>query len=717
MRQRVSLALSFALTTAAALAHEGCAGEGTATTAGAGGDVDAGAGSSGVFDASGAVDTGIPGIGTRDAAADGGGKPVACVHDDDCKGPNLCSGNNGQACVGGFCAPTGKPQRCDDGVSCTDDSCDGNTNACVHKPNDANCASGSYCDTTLNCVQTLPCTASDHVCDRLNTSACDGLWSCDLQKLYCVHDVKPCADRPNAVTTCAAASATTTCSWACNTSYVDLDGDLSLPAGQTSTGCECKVTDPTDRPTLEMLDKNCDGIVGNIAGAIFVDAIVGDDANAGTMASPKKTIHAGVAAAAALTPVKDVYASKGTYAETVTLSDGVSIFGGYDAQASWSRALTNTTGLYSATPVGMVAKNLTRPTEVQLLTVNASSAATPGTSSYGIQVVNVSGGLTVRGCTVGSGAAGAGLHGAPGAQGAGGGQGGTASGTSPGGGGDSACGARGGQGGTGVNGSTNGVSGTAGTQAPGGGGGGIACGGGSPGGTCDFVGHTDPGGTPACTGTGSSGSPGSNGASGALTGSLDTSSGEYVAPAAIGGHAGYSGGGGSGGGSGAGAAWHSGLSCQSNTSGGGGGGGGGGCGGAAGGGGYGGGASLAIASINSTLVVDRCTLQASSGGAGGAGGDGGGPGGPGGGGAGAGGNANAGTGANGAAGGSGGQGGGGGGGNGGPSICIAYKGTSPSTTTNTCNRAGGGNGGPGGGNGVQSAPGGLQGSSSDLAGL
>src|SRR5262249_26967798 len=157
----------------------------------------------------------------------------------------------------------------------------------------------------------------DGVCDRLNTTACDGLWSCDANVKYCKPAPKPCDDRPNAVTSCTAQMTQATCDWTCKPSYVDLDGDLKAMAPATSNGCECHATDPVDKPTLANVDGNCDGIVGNIANAIFVDTVSGNDNNPGTKAMPKKTIGAGIQAATNANPNKDVYVSKGSYPEKV----------------------------------------------------------------------------------------------------------------------------------------------------------------------------------------------------------------------------------------------------------------------------------------------------------------------------------------------------------------------------------------------------------------
>src|SRR5260221_5144661 len=145
--------------------------------------------------------SGGEGLPDTDAGDEGGGGNIgkACVKADDCVPPgNLCEGNNGVDCKNGFCIATGLPANCNDGVSCTEDSCDANKGKCLHKINDTLCPAMSYCDPTLNCVQSLPCMSGDSVCDGLNIDACDGQWTCDGNKKLCVKGMKPCPDRANA---------------------------------------------------------------------------------------------------------------------------------------------------------------------------------------------------------------------------------------------------------------------------------------------------------------------------------------------------------------------------------------------------------------------------------------------------------------------------------------------------------------------------------------
>jgi hypothetical protein len=667
-----------------------------------------------------------------DAGSEAGSPPSSphtCVHHDDCKAVDLCKANNGVACVGGFCVPTGKPMNCDDGIACTSDACDLNKNACVHTPSDAACPASSYCDPTVNCVQTLPCASGDSVCDRLNTSACDGIFSCEPTKKYCVRAPKPCQDRANAATKCTASGLKTTCAWSCNASYSDVDKDLASPATSTSNGCECQITSTIDKPTLAMVDGNCDGIVGNAANAVFVDTITGADANPGTMLAPKKTIQAAISAAAAAVPVKDVYVSKGTYAETVSLASGVSVYGGYDAASAWSRAATNVTLIASPQTVGVIGANLNAPTEIQLLDIRSADAfaKTPsgdGTSSIGVRITGSAGVVTIRGCNIQAGAGSAGTKGTDGATGSPGGNGGSAIGISHGAAGTGCNGASGGVGADGVNGAAPGLVGGSGVQVVGGGAG-IVGGGGGAGGTCSASSSSNGSPAPAVTTAGGSGNAGANGLATLPFGAFDAS-GNYLP--AIGGDgiaSGTAGGGGGGGGSGGGSAHGTNFVCSNCTaisSGGGGGGGGGGCGGAVGRGGRGGGGSFAVVAVSSQVTVDTSHMVTSTGGSGGAGGAGGVGGAGGAGGVGAAGDTtnnscsarSGGSGAAGSAGGAGGRAGGGAGGTGGPSVCIVFKGTSPTSAGNVCTTAGGGPGGPGGTNGLAVASNGLDGVAVDL---
>lgn len=465
----------------------------------------------------------------------------------------------------------------------------------------------------------------------------------------------------------------------------------------TASGRVRVVCHPTDNPALTSPNPHC--FDGNAADGIFVSASTGVDSNPGTRAQPKRTLAAGVNAAAAVD--RDVYVTEGTYPELVQVANGVSVYGGYSA--SWQRSPANVTKVTGATTSSgdteaAEAFSVTSPTTVQLLTLSPGTPITPGANSYGLRGSGDTG-LVLDHLTVVAGPGVSGAGGGNGSTGIAGGDGITRVGYIQGGaGGSSAVGHTGGAGGWGTQNGGAGQDGATGQltypDAYG-----LMGGPGGPGGA---AGTTDSGGKGydgdfgKFLGNGSGGGAGDAAPAGAAY--WLTASGTSGAK----GSDGHGGGGGGGGG----------AACDTCPGAGGGGGGGGGQGGGGGGGGQGGGGSFGIFLVNSAgAMVQNSSVTASDGGAGGAGGGGayggvGGAGGPAqsgncgcdGGGGGAGGR-----------GGTGGRGGDGGGGAGGPSIAIfgltaaAAPGTTATAGSGGSAGAGGygsGFGAPAGANGV-----------------
>jgi hypothetical protein len=97
---------------------------------------------------------------------------VACT-DDSCdevsdvvvNAPNDGNCDNGQFCDGAetcdalLDCQAGTPPPIDDGVACTDDSCDEGSDVVVNAPNDANCDNGQFCDGAETCDALLDCQA------------------------------------------------------------------------------------------------------------------------------------------------------------------------------------------------------------------------------------------------------------------------------------------------------------------------------------------------------------------------------------------------------------------------------------------------------------------------------------------------------------------------------------------------------------------------------
>jgi len=85
----------------------------------------------------------------------------------------------------------------------------------------------------------------------------------------------------------------------------------------------------------------------------------GDDGSTGTIYSPKQTIGAGITAVTALgSAEKKVRVSAGTYNESVSLADGISLYGGYSASSWGDRNIVDRENvLYSTSIMGPVTQN------------------------------------------------------------------------------------------------------------------------------------------------------------------------------------------------------------------------------------------------------------------------------------------------------------------------------------------------------------------------
>jgi hypothetical protein len=154
-----------------------------------------------------------------------------------------------------------------------------------------------------------------------------------------------------------------------------------------------------DKPDLDFIDSNCDGIDGDAAAAVFVSP-TGNDASPGTLTRPLRTLAAAVAAADSRN--RDVYASAGTYDEELDVVSRVGVYGGYSA--SWRRSLTSTTRITGAATTsgateGAVALNVAATTTLQLLTLAPGAPIAPGASSYGLRGIH-SPGLRIERVTV-----------------------------------------------------------------------------------------------------------------------------------------------------------------------------------------------------------------------------------------------------------------------------------------------------------------------------
>ncbi len=138
------------------------------------------------------------------------GTPPACDNGQFCDGVETCN-------EGTDSCDAGTPPSADDGVSCTDDSCDEVSDVIVNTVNNANCDNGQFCDGAEVCDAALDCQAgtppvvddgvgcTDDSCDEVNDVVvnatnnancdnglfCDGAETCDAA-LDCQAGTAPC---------------------------------------------------------------------------------------------------------------------------------------------------------------------------------------------------------------------------------------------------------------------------------------------------------------------------------------------------------------------------------------------------------------------------------------------------------------------------------------------------------------------------------------------
>jgi len=378
----------------------------------------------------------------------------------------------------------------------------------------------------------------------------------------------------------------------------DCSSNCVSPDGSADANADVVV----DAATESSLPPGCD-LSADIASSpaciddgigVFVDATNGNDTNAGTKASPFKTIGHAIAAVG----VKQrVYVCDGTYAEDVSLTqtNAVEIFGGVQC-GTWTYDGNQPT--IGASNLALHIDGVQKPLVVSDLTFQPTAGSNPGDSSIAA-FVNASIQVTLRRVRLLPAAGVDGKNGTTGsnwtavAQSDASIAGKNASGT--GGGASHACTL-----------CANNVNSTGGA----GGNGGLSSTGGSDG-APNLNGQSPAdgkGGNATCT-SGDNGASATAGPDAIGATSIGKLSSTSWLPAA--GEDGASGGPGQGGGGGGGA--------SSITSGGGAGGGCGGCGGAGGTGGGGGGASIGLASVSSSVALVSCNIATQAGGKGGSG--------------------------------------------------------------------------------------------------
>jgi hypothetical protein len=121
---------------------------------------------------------------------------TGCLSDAECDDGAFCNGAESCSQVTGECE-AGTPPLLDDGVACTDDSCDEANDVVLHSPNNGICDNNAWCDGSETCNAILGCQAgsppniddgvacTDDSCDEVNDvvvntvndgNCDDGLW-------------------------------------------------------------------------------------------------------------------------------------------------------------------------------------------------------------------------------------------------------------------------------------------------------------------------------------------------------------------------------------------------------------------------------------------------------------------------------------------------------------------------------------------------------------
>lgn len=159
-----------------------------------------------------------------------------------------------------------------------------------------------------------------------------------------------------------------------------------------SSDVDCDDSNPqifpgaADLPDIQFVDSNCDGIDGDSSRAVFVSV---GGTGTGTMNDPYGSIIQGIGAAISSGGIDQVYVSNGLYDEMVLLANGISIYGGYDAN-DWSRSTSNISRIQGqvdpgdSTKIFAVKGQHVNSVTLDLLSIETPNAFTPEVTTYGV---------------------------------------------------------------------------------------------------------------------------------------------------------------------------------------------------------------------------------------------------------------------------------------------------------------------------------------------
>lgn len=194
---------------------------------------------------------------------------------------------------------------------------------------------------------------------------------------------------------------------------------LSLFAAASGLAQACDFWNPpprTDTPDESFTDSNGDGIDGMRCGPIFV-AGNGNDRNPGTIDRPMRNLNVAILAAAAMTPVRDVYvSSKSVYYGSVWFLPGVNVYGGYDHTNGWSRSSARAI-VYGDAIAAWLAPGGPGLQTIDSLEIRADPSITNGAHSIGL-VSDANRWVAFKNCAIRAGNASDGTSGANGTAGA-----------------------------------------------------------------------------------------------------------------------------------------------------------------------------------------------------------------------------------------------------------------------------------------------------------
>jgi len=126
-------------------------------------------------------------------ALDAGAEEVTCIADGDCDDLFFCNGVEACDLGSGSCMP-GTPVDCYDGVDCTDDSCNEESDTCDHAPNNGLCDDGVFCNGAETCEASSCQPGAVPDCDDGNACTVD---TCDAVSDECMNvdiGLLTCAD-------------------------------------------------------------------------------------------------------------------------------------------------------------------------------------------------------------------------------------------------------------------------------------------------------------------------------------------------------------------------------------------------------------------------------------------------------------------------------------------------------------------------------------------